>query len=84
MKSKRCFPKQHLVWSDGCSAQFECAKAWYFVAHYPQLTICDQRLEGVQMCWNYFAFGHGKGKVNEASALLKCEICKEQIKAQTQ
>jgi hypothetical protein len=35
------------------------------------------------MCWNYFAFGHGKGKVNEVGAFLKCEICKEQIKAQS-
>ncbi len=31
MKSKGCFSKQHLVWSDGCSTQFKCAKAWYFV-----------------------------------------------------
>jgi hypothetical protein len=36
------------------------------------------------MCWNYFAFGHGKGKVDGASALLNCETCKEQIKAQAQ
>jgi hypothetical protein len=34
------------------------------VAHYPRLTICDQRLEGVQMCWNYFASSHGKGEVD--------------------
>jgi hypothetical protein len=47
------------------------------MARYPWLTICDQRLEGVQMCWNYFASSHGKGEVNGASALLKCEICKE-------
>jgi hypothetical protein len=32
------------------------------------------------MCWNYFANGHGKGKVDGASAFLKHEICKEQIK----
>ncbi len=82
MKSKRCFPKQHLVWSDGCSTQFKCARAWYFVACYPWLTICDQRPEGVQMCWNYFASSHGKGKVDGAGALLKCEIRKEHIKAQ--
>jgi hypothetical protein len=34
------------------------------------------------MCWNYFASSHGKGKVDGAGALLKCEIRKEHIKAQ--
>ncbi len=84
MKSKGCFPKQQPTWSDGCFAQFKCVRTWYFVAHYPQLTICDQRLKGVQMSWNYFASNHGKGKVDGAGALLKCENCKEQIKTQTQ
>jgi hypothetical protein len=32
------------------------------------------------MCWNYFASGHGKGKVDSVGALLKCKIHKEQIK----
>jgi len=36
------------------------------------------------MSWNYFAFGHGEGEVDGVGALLKCEIQKEQIKAQTQ
>ena len=27
-------PSRHVVWSDGCSAQFKCATAWYFVARY--------------------------------------------------
>ncbi len=34
------------------------------------------------MCWNYFASGHGKGEVDGAGALLKWEICKEHIKPQ--
>jgi hypothetical protein len=76
MKSKRCFPKQHLVWSDGCFAQFKCARARYFVARYLRLIICDQKLKGVQTCWNYFSFHHGKNKVNGACALLKSEIHK--------
>ncbi len=54
------------------------------MARCPQLTICDQRPKGVQMCWNYFAFGHGKGEVDGVGALLKCEICKDHIKAQAQ
>ncbi len=73
-----------MVCNYGCSAQFKCARAWYFVAHYPWLTICDQRLEGVQMCSNYFASNHGKGEVDGAGALLKHEIYKEQIKTQAQ
>jgi hypothetical protein len=32
------------------------------------------------MWWNYFASGHGKGKVDGVGALLKHEIRKEQIK----
>jgi hypothetical protein len=36
------------------------------------------------MCWNYFAFGHGKGEVDSEGVLLKREICKEQIKPQAQ
>jgi len=34
------------------------------------------------MCWNYFASGHGKGEVDNVSALLKHKIHKEQIKPQ--
>jgi hypothetical protein len=51
-----------------------------YVAMYLQFMVCEQRLEGVQMCWNFFAFGHGKGEVDGACALLNREICKEQIK----
>ncbi len=34
------------------------------------------------MCWNYFASDHGKGRVDGECTLLKCEIHKNQIKAQ--
>lgn len=44
LKSQRCFPEHHVVWSNGCSAQFKCVRAWYYVARYPRLTICE--LEG--------------------------------------
>jgi hypothetical protein len=37
---------------------------------------------GCQILWNYFATRHGKGEVDGASALLKKELCKEQIKPQ--
>ncbi len=36
------------------------------------------------MCWNYFAYGHGKGKIVGEGVLLKCKISKEQIKPQAQ
>ena len=48
-------PKQHWVFSDGCSAQFKCSRAMYFVAKYPNLT------NGCKMLWQYFGSGHGKG-----------------------
>ncbi len=47
LKAKGCYPKHHVIWSDGCSTQFKCARTWYFIVQYPQLTICDEKLEGV-------------------------------------
>jgi hypothetical protein len=82
LKSMGCYSRLHVVWSDGCSTQFKCARAWYFVTQYAWLSICKERLEGVQMCWNYFAFDHGKGRVDGEDTLLKHEIHKDQIKAQ--
>lgn len=35
---------------------------------------------GSQMVWNYFAIGHGKGKVDGVGVLLKRVLLKEQIK----
>jgi len=40
----------------------------------------DELPEGCQMSCNYFASGHGKGEVDGASALLKRELFKEQLK----
>jgi hypothetical protein len=34
--------------------------------------------------WNYFASGHGKGKIDSEGVLLKHKIRKEQIKPQVQ
>ncbi len=40
LKSKGCFPKHRVVWSD-CSTQFKCVHAWYFTTQCPRLTICE-------------------------------------------
>jgi hypothetical protein len=48
-------PRQHWVFSDGCSAQFKGSLAMYFVARYPGLT------DGCSMRWEYFGSGHSKG-----------------------
>lgn len=71
LKNLGCYPRLHAVWSDGCSTQFKCACAWYFVTWYPWLNICKERLEGVQMCWNYFASSHGKGEVDGEGCVIK-------------
>jgi hypothetical protein len=42
--------------------------------------MCEELPFGCQMIWNYFSTGHGKGEVDGASALLKREIRKKQIK----
>jgi hypothetical protein len=27
-------PRRHIVWSDGCAAQFKCSTAWFYVARF--------------------------------------------------
>lgn len=61
LKEQGFTPKQHWVFSDGCSAQFKGSRAMYFVARYPRLT------EGCAMRWDFFGSGHGKGKSAETS-----------------
>lgn len=80
LKSEGFEPANHIVWSDGCSGQFKSARAWYFISRFPSLTVSAKLPEGCQMCWNYFASGHGKGEVDGAGALLKRKLYKEQIK----
>jgi endonuclease III len=46
------------------------------------LTINAQFPSSCQILWNYIATRHGKGEVNRIGALLKRELCKEQIKPQ--
>jgi hypothetical protein len=46
LKSKGCSPKYHVVWNDGCFVQFRCAKAWYFVMWYPNLTYYEEMPKG--------------------------------------
>lgn len=62
-------PKQHWVFSDGCSAQFKCSRAMFFVARYPSLT------NGCKMLWQYFGSGHGKGKLHMSSFSLPQSCC---------
>ena len=38
VSSKRCLVR-HIVWSDGCAAQFKGAKAWFYVSRYVQSMI---------------------------------------------
>ncbi len=77
-----CQPRQHVVWNDGCASQFKSAKAWYFLKRYHKLTVSEQLPFGCQIIWSYFTTEHGKGKVDGASALLKRELHKEQLKPQ--
>jgi hypothetical protein len=65
--------EEHWVYSDGCSAQFKCATAMYFVSRYPLLT------GGCKMWWNYFESAHGKGEWDGAGAVVKRALRAEQI-----
>ena len=33
-------PNEHIVWSDGCAAQFKSRRCWYHVSRYAQTTEC--------------------------------------------
>jgi hypothetical protein len=48
-------PQHHIVFSDGCKAQFKGCNGFYFVGKYPALT------KSCSMQWNFFGTGHGKG-----------------------
>lgn len=65
--------QEHWVYSDGCSSQFKCATAMYFVARYPSLT------GGCLMRWNFFESAHGKGEWDGAGAVVKRALRAEQI-----
>ena len=77
MKDRGFVPRNHIVWSDGCSGQFKPTHAWYFISQYLNLTSFDMMRDGCHMSWNYFASGQGKGEVDGAGALLKQEIRNE-------
>ena len=76
------FPIEHIVFSDGCSAQFKCAQNLYFVARYPSLTRSDDLPLGCTMQWNWFGIGHGKGRWDGAGAHVKQALRAEQVKRQ--
>jgi hypothetical protein len=80
MTERNSFPKQYVVWSDGCAGQFKSATSWLFLGQYQDMTVCQQCPVGCQIVWSYFATRHGKGEVDGAGTLLKRELCKEQIK----
>jgi hypothetical protein len=81
LQSQGCIPSNHIGWNDGCSCQFKSARAWYFLSRYPNLLDFTNHPRGCQLIWNFFATSHGKGEVDGARALLKCEVRKEQIKS---
>ena len=80
LKDHGIFPTTHFVWSDGCAAQFKEARAWFHVACYPNLTICDELPVGCTMEWNFWSSSHGKGPHDGAGAYLKRSLRKEQLK----
>ena len=74
MKRNDFEPKQHWVWSDGCTSQFKSKKPFYFISCYPNMT------NGCSMLWSFFESGHGKGPHDGASVVVKCFIRREQLK----
>ena len=64
---------QHWVWSDGAASQFKARRPFYFVGRYPAIT-------GLEMRWNFFGSGHGKGEHDGAGAVIKRALTHEQLK----
>jgi len=74
----------HFVWSDGYNGQFKFAKAWYFGAQYPSLTISNNLPNGCEMVWNFFATCHAKREVDGTRALRKkCKKSKSNLKGKS-
>ena len=69
------YPKQHWIWSDGCSNQFKSKVPWYYVSRYPALT------GGCVCMWSFFGSGHGKGPHDGAGAVVKRYIRTAQLDA---
>ena len=66
-------PETHIVWSNGCMAQFKSSKPWYFVSCFPNMT------SGCKMLWNFFGSGHGKGSHDGTRTVVKSFICREEL-----
>jgi len=64
--------EEHGVYNEGCSTQFKCAIATYFVVKYPILT------KGCKMRLNSFASAHGKGKWDGTGAIVKRALSAKQ------
>lgn len=65
--------KKHWVWSDGCAAPFKAKRPFYFVSRYYAIT-------NMEMTWNFFESGHGKGEHDGAGAVVKRALTHEQLK----
>ena len=61
-------PRNHWIWSDGCSRQFKSQIPWFFVTRYPEIT------GGCNCMWSFFGLGHGKGLHDGIGTVLKCYI----------
>jgi hypothetical protein len=66
-------PKQHWIWSDGCSSQFKSKVPWFFISRYPDIT------GGCACLWSFFGSGHGKGPHDGAGAVVKRFIRQVQL-----
>ena len=53
--------------------RFKSKRPFFFVYRYYQLTF-------LEMMWNYFASGHGKGEHDGARAVIKRTLTQEQLK----
>jgi hypothetical protein len=72
-------PIEHIVFSNGCAFQFKCARSFFFVVRYPSLTRNEELPMVCAMQWNYFGFGHGKGRWDGARPHVKQALRVEKI-----
>ena len=62
---------QTLVWSDRDASQCKAKWPFYFVGRYPFQT-------KLEMKWNFFKSGHGKGEHDGAGVVIKRTLTHEQ------
>jgi hypothetical protein len=69
--AQKIYTKHHIIWNDGCVAQFKRTCSWFYIGRHPSLIVCLELPHGCMFDWHYWGIGHGKGTHDGARACFK-------------